>query len=151
MAPLVSHAQNQGLLRAEAYGQLDCFAAGLQFAKAEGILPAPEPTHAIKGVIEAARRAEAAGKEQVILFNLCGHGHFDMQAYDDYLAGPAAGSRDAGGRARPRARGDRRLPARRPRASADAHDVRRARRCPPRRAGSALQANVIQRSVRRQT
>jgi tryptophan synthase beta chain len=87
MAPLVSHAQNQGLIRAEAYGQLDCFAAGIQFAKAEGILPAPEPTHAIMGVIEAARRAEASGKEQVILFNLCGHGHFDMQAYDDYLSG----------------------------------------------------------------
>ncbi len=87
MAPLVSHAQNEGLIRAEAYGQLECFAAGIQFAKAEGILPAPEPTHAIRGVIEAARRAEASGKEQVILFNLCGHGHFDMQAYDDYLSG----------------------------------------------------------------
>ena len=53
-----------GALRAEAYGQLDCFAAGIQFAKAEGILPAPEPTHAIKGVIEAARRAEASGKDR---------------------------------------------------------------------------------------
>ena len=84
---MVAQAQNQGLIRAEAYGQLDCFAAGIQFAKAEGILPAPEPTHAIKGVIEAARRAEASGTEQVILFNLCGHGHFDMQAYDDYLSG----------------------------------------------------------------
>jgi tryptophan synthase beta chain len=87
MAPLVSHAVNKGLVRAEAYGQLECFAAAVQFAKAEGILPAPEPSHAICAAIAAARRAEQEGREQVILFNLCGHGHFDMGAYDDFLAG----------------------------------------------------------------
>ena len=87
MAPLVSHALNLGLIRAEAYQQLECFAAGVQFARVEGILPAPEPTHAILGAINAARRAEEEGKEKVILFNLCGHGHLDLQAYDDYLSG----------------------------------------------------------------
>ena len=87
MAPLVSHALNTGLIRAEAYQQLECFAAGVQFARVEGILPAPEPTHAILGAINAARRAEEEGKEKVILFNLCGHGHLDLQAYDDYLSG----------------------------------------------------------------
>jgi tryptophan synthase beta chain len=87
MSPLVSHAVNEGLVRAEAYAQLECFAAAVQFARAEGIVPAPETSHAIKSVIEAAKRAEAAGQEQVIVFNLSGHGHFDMQAYADYLAG----------------------------------------------------------------
>ena len=87
MAPLVSHALREGLIRAEAYGQLECFGAGVEFARAEGILPAPEPTHAILGAINAARRAEDEGREKVILFNLCGHGHFDMGAYDDFLAG----------------------------------------------------------------
>jgi tryptophan synthase beta chain len=87
MSPLVSHAVNQGLVRAEAYGQLDCFEAAVRFARTEGIVPAPEASHAIKAAIEAARRAEETGREQVILFNLSGHGHFDMQAYADYLAG----------------------------------------------------------------
>ena len=87
MSPLVSHAVNQGLVRAEAYGQLECFAAAIEFAAAEGIVPAPESSHAIRAAIVAARRAEEAGREQVILFNLSGHGHFDMQAYADYLGG----------------------------------------------------------------
>jgi tryptophan synthase beta chain len=87
MAPLVSHAVNQGLVRAEAYAQLECFEAAVQFARSEGIVPAPESSHAIKSTIEAARRAEEAGTEQVIVFNLSGHGHFDMGAYADFFAG----------------------------------------------------------------
>jgi tryptophan synthase beta chain len=62
-------------------------AAGIQLAKAEGILPAPEATHAVVGAIREAERCREEGKEETILFNLCGHGHFDMQAYMDYNAG----------------------------------------------------------------
>ena len=87
MAPSVSHLKELGLIQAYAYGQLDCFAAGVAFARAEGILPAPEANHAVKGAIDAALEAKAAGVAKVILFNLCGHGHFDMQAYIDYFAG----------------------------------------------------------------
>ena len=57
------------------------------FARAEGILPAPEPTHAIKVAIDQALEAKEAGEERVILFNLCGHGHFDLSAYERHLAG----------------------------------------------------------------
>jgi len=63
------------------------FAAGIQFARAEGILPAPEPTHAIRVAIDEALDAKARGEERVILFNLCGHGHFDLGAYEKYLNG----------------------------------------------------------------
>ena len=87
MAPLVSHCKELGLLDAVAYHQKECFAAGVQFARAEGILPAPEANHAVKGAIEEALRCKKEGKSEVILFNLCGHGHFDMQAYMDYFAG----------------------------------------------------------------
>jgi tryptophan synthase beta chain len=87
MAPSVSHLKELGLIQAYAYGQLDCFAAGVTFARAEGILPAPEANHAVKGAIDAALEAKQAGAARVILFNLCGHGHFDMQAYIDYFAG----------------------------------------------------------------
>jgi len=87
MAPMVSHCKELGLLDAVAYHQTECFAAGVQFARAEGILPAPEANHAVKGAIEEALRCKKEGKSQVILFNLCGHGHFDMQAYMDYFAG----------------------------------------------------------------
>ena len=59
----------------------------MRFARAEGIIPAPEPAHAIRAVIEEAEAAREAGEERVILFNLCGHGHFDLAAYDAYLAG----------------------------------------------------------------
>jgi tryptophan synthase beta chain len=59
----------------------------VRFARCEGILPAPEPAHAIRAVIEEAEAADSAGDERVILFNLCGHGHFDMSAYEAYLAG----------------------------------------------------------------
>jgi len=86
-APIVSQLLLDGLLRAEAYRQNDVFEAAIAFARSEGIVPAPETAHAIKGVVDAARRADAAGAEQVILFNLSGHGHFDMAAYDAYLHG----------------------------------------------------------------
>ncbi len=87
MAPLVSHCKELGLLEARAYKQVEVFAAGVQFARTEGILPAPEANHAVKGAIDEAIRCKQEGKSQVILFNLCGHGHFDMQAYMDYFSG----------------------------------------------------------------
>jgi tryptophan synthase beta chain len=87
MAPLVSHILDLGLIEARAVQQLDAFAAGLQFARAEGILPAPEANHAVAGAIEEAVRCKEEGVSRSILFNLCGHGHFDMQAYIDYTAG----------------------------------------------------------------
>src|SRR4249919_296727 len=87
MAPLVSHLKELGAIEARSVHQLACFAAGVQFARTEGILPAPEPTHALKVAIDEALDAKAAGEERVILFNLCGHGHFDLSAYEQYLAG----------------------------------------------------------------
>jgi tryptophan synthase beta chain len=87
MAPLVSHLKELGAIEARSVHQLACFAAGVQFARAEGILPAPEPTHALKVAIDEALDAKAAGEERVILFNLCGHGHFDLSAYEKYLDG----------------------------------------------------------------
>jgi tryptophan synthase beta chain len=87
MAPLVSHIAQLGLLEARAEQQLACFAAGVQFARAEGILPAPEATHAVKATIDEALRCKEEGTAKTILFNLCGHGHFDLQAYIDYNAG----------------------------------------------------------------
>ena len=86
-APIVSQLVLDGLVRAEAFGQKDVFAAAIEFARSEAIIPAPESAHAIKGAIDAARRADEAGSEQVIVFNLSGHGHFDMGAYDAYLHG----------------------------------------------------------------
>jgi tryptophan synthase beta chain len=87
MAPLVSHIKELGLIEARAYPQLACFQAGVTFAWAEGIVPAPESNHAVKGAIDEALRCKEEGKSRAILFNLCGHGHFDMQAYTDYFAG----------------------------------------------------------------
>jgi len=87
MAPLVSHLLEIGVIEAIAIQQLETFAAGVQFARTEGILPAPEANHAIAGVIHEALRCKEEGKSDVILFNLCGHGHFDLQAYMDYQAG----------------------------------------------------------------
>ncbi len=77
----------EGLMEARAYTQNQVFEAGGQFARTQGIVPAPEPNHAIRAVIDEALAAREAGQEKVILVNLCGHGHFDMQAYDDYLHG----------------------------------------------------------------
>jgi tryptophan synthase beta chain len=87
MAPMVSHLKELGLIEATAYHQTPCFEAGVLFARAEGIVPAPEANHAVKGAIEEALRCKREGRSEVILFNLCGHGHFDMQAYTDYFSG----------------------------------------------------------------
>ena len=87
MAPLVSHVKQLGLIEARAYPQLSCFEAGVLLARTEGILPAPEANHAIRGAIDEALRCKEEGVSRTILFNLCGHGHFDMQAYMDYFAG----------------------------------------------------------------
>jgi tryptophan synthase beta chain len=87
MAPLVSHVLELGLIEANSVQQLDAFAAGIQFARAEGIIPAPEANHAVAGAIREALQAKEEGREKTILFNLCGHGHFDMQSYIDYHAG----------------------------------------------------------------
>jgi tryptophan synthase beta chain len=87
MAPLVSHLKQLGLIGATAYRQSEVFEAGVLFARAEGILPAPEANHAVKGAIDEAIRCREEGVSRAILFNLCGHGHFDMQAYMDYFGG----------------------------------------------------------------
>jgi len=87
MAPLVSHVQELGLIESRNYHQLACFEAGVLLARTEGILPAPEANHAVRGAIDEALRCKEEGISRAILFNLCGHGHFDMQAYMDYFAG----------------------------------------------------------------
>ncbi|MDT4923405.1 MAG: tryptophan synthase beta chain [Pseudonocardiales bacterium] len=87
MSPLISHLKETGMLEAVAKTQLDCFAAGVQFARTEGIVPAPEPTHAIAAAIDEALRCKESGEEKVILTALCGHGHLDLPAYDAYLSG----------------------------------------------------------------
>ena len=87
MAPLVSHILDLGLAEATTVQQLDAFAAGVRFARAEGIVPAPESNHAVAVAIDQALEAKAEGKPRTILFNLSGHGHFDMQSYIDYHAG----------------------------------------------------------------
>lgn len=87
MSPLISHLVQLGLIEPRAYPQLSCFAAGVMFARTEGILPAPEANHAVKGAIDEALRCKEEGISRTILFNLCGHGHFDMQSYIDYHAG----------------------------------------------------------------
>ena len=86
-APLVSQLLLDGLIRAEAYRQNDVFASAVLFARTEAIVPAPEAAHAIHGVVREAAAADEAGAERTILFNLSGHGHFDMGAYDAFLAG----------------------------------------------------------------
>ncbi len=87
MAPLISHVYELGLMDAVAMGQLDCFAAGVQFARTEGIVPAPEPTHALAEIIRQAKECKETGEEKVLLTALCGHGHFDLAAYDAFLGG----------------------------------------------------------------
>ena len=87
MAPLISHVYELGLMDAVAIGQTECFAAGVQFARTEGIVPAPEPTHALAETVREAQRCKETGEEKVILTALCGHGHFDLAAYDAYLSG----------------------------------------------------------------
>lgn len=87
MAPLLSHAYELGLLEAVAKHQTECFEAGVRFARTEGIIPAPEPTHAVAETIAEAKRCAETGEQRVLLTALCGHGHFDMGAYDRYFAG----------------------------------------------------------------
>ena len=87
MAPLISHIYDLGLMDAQAVGQTECFSAAVQFARTEGIVPAPEPTHAIAIAIQEALKAKETGEETVILTALCGHGHFDLAAYDEFLNG----------------------------------------------------------------
>lgn len=86
-APLVSQLVLDGLVEAVAYGQRDVFEAAVLFARSEGILPAPESAHAIRAAVDEAFRAKQTGNSTTILFNLSGHGHFDMSAYDAYLSG----------------------------------------------------------------
>ncbi|HMA36566.1 MAG TPA: TrpB-like pyridoxal phosphate-dependent enzyme, partial [Chloroflexia bacterium] len=87
MAPLISHLVAAGTIDAVAYPQTPVFAAAVQFARSEGIVPAPESAHAIRAAIDEALRCKEAGESRTILFNLSGHGHFDLGAYDQYLAG----------------------------------------------------------------
>jgi tryptophan synthase beta chain len=87
MSPLLSHIYELGLLEAVAIGQVECFEAGITFARSEGIVPAPEPTHALAAAVREAKLCKESGEQKVILTALCGHGHFDMAAYDAYLDG----------------------------------------------------------------
>jgi tryptophan synthase beta chain len=87
MAPLLSHVYELGMMDAESVPQTECFAAAVQFARTEGILPAPEPTHALALAVREALKAKETGEETVILTALSGHGHFDLAAYDSYLNG----------------------------------------------------------------
>ena len=87
MAPLVSHVTDLDFVRPRSYVQSECFDAGIRFAKAEGILPAPEANHAVVAAIDEALRCKREGKSKAILFNLSGHGNYDMQAYMDYANG----------------------------------------------------------------
>jgi tryptophan synthase beta chain len=87
MAPLVSLLHRAGVVEAVSYPQLKCFEAAITFCRAEGIIIAPETSHAVCCVIEEAQKAKEEGKEKTILFNLSGHGHFDMASYDKYFAG----------------------------------------------------------------
>jgi tryptophan synthase beta chain len=86
-SPLVCALVKQGLIEPRAYKQNETFEAAVRFARTEGIIPAPEPAHAIRAVLQEAEAAREAGEARVILFGLCGHGHFDLSAYDAYLAG----------------------------------------------------------------
>jgi len=87
MAPLVSKAAREGLLSPLALHQLESYEAGLLFAKTEGIIPAPETTHAIAAVIREAKKAKEEAREKVILFNFSGHGLLDLTGYDKFLSG----------------------------------------------------------------
>jgi tryptophan synthase beta chain len=87
MAPLVSHIYELGLVEAISVPQTQCFEAAIQFARSEGIVPAPEPTHAIAAAIDEAKKCKESGEEKVILTALCGHGHLDLPAYEKFLSG----------------------------------------------------------------
>jgi tryptophan synthase beta chain len=86
-SPMLCGLVKNGLVEARAYKQNETFAAALRFARTEGIIPGPEPAHAIRALLDEAEAAKQAGEERVILLGLSGHGHFDMSAYENYLAG----------------------------------------------------------------
>jgi predicted alternative tryptophan synthase beta-subunit len=87
MSPIVSMLYNDKTIEAVSYLQNPVFEAAIMFARSESIVPAPESAHAIRAAIDEALKAKASGEKKVILFNLSGHGHFDMTAYDNYLSG----------------------------------------------------------------
>jgi predicted alternative tryptophan synthase beta-subunit len=87
MAPLICKLYDEGVIDARAVPQVATFQAAIQFAKAEGILPAPEAAHAVRGAIDEALQCKKEGKKKTIVFNLCGHGFLDLSAYEAYLAG----------------------------------------------------------------
>lgn len=87
MSPLVSHLYELGMVEAIAIGQTECFDAAVQFARTEGIVPAPEPTHAVAAAVREALACRESGEEKVILTALCGHGHFDLAAYEAHFEG----------------------------------------------------------------
>jgi tryptophan synthase beta chain len=87
MSPLISHLYATNEIEAVAKPQTECFSAGVLFARSEGIVPAPEPTHALAAAVEEAVRCKETGEEKVILTALCGHGHLDLAAYDAHLSG----------------------------------------------------------------
>ncbi|HEX4725033.1 MAG TPA: TrpB-like pyridoxal phosphate-dependent enzyme [Pseudonocardiaceae bacterium] len=87
MSPLLSHIYELGLIEAIAVPQQECFSAGVRFARSEGIIPAPEPTHALAACFQEALRCKETGEEKVILTALCGHAHLDLPAYGQFLAG----------------------------------------------------------------
>ena len=87
MSPLVSLLKHHGFIESRSLHQRPCFEAGIQFARTEGIIPAPESTHAIKAAVDVALEAKKSGEKKVILFNLSGHGHFDLSSYQRYLSG----------------------------------------------------------------
>ena len=86
-APVVSHIYELGLVEAISIPQTECFDSALKFARTEGIIPAPEPTHALAAAIREAMACKESGEERVILTALCGHGHLDLASYEKYLAG----------------------------------------------------------------
>lgn len=87
MAPLISHVYELGFMEAISIPQIECFQGAIQFARSEGLIPAPEPTHAIAATIREALRCKETGESKVILMAMCGHGHFDLSSYDKYLQG----------------------------------------------------------------
>ncbi|CAA6670650.1 unnamed protein product [Spirodela intermedia] len=87
MAPLLSHIYELGFMEALAIPQTECFEAALSFARTQGVIPAPEPSHAIAAVIREAKLCRESGESKVILMAMCGHGHFDLTSYDKYLQG----------------------------------------------------------------
>ncbi len=86
-AASLSQLYDRGVIEARAYTQVPVFEAAVTFARTEGILPAPESAHAIKATVELANECKQSGERKTIVFNLSGHGHFDLGAYDAYLAG----------------------------------------------------------------